>query len=436
MENRTMRLILIAMTALFLAGPAMAADPAAARAHQAEGDRLRAQGRFEAALLEYQAQLAVGGPSAEAWKRIGWTLRSLHRTPEAVEALRKATEIDPKDREALDDLTALERASGLAARAWLGGTEPGTSKQAVEGQLRYAGLKRLELQAGGGWSDNIFYESAKGYATGYYFYAPGSYLKGDLSLRRYRYTGASRPMPDSNAYDLVPRVELEVSHRFGQVVRGALAYQLFAPNFFYDKKTRIVNHKATAELELTLGQGFSVSGMAAVLVDPDPKETTIKDRPLPSVPPGTVTCVAGVPQTGCATRTDVVMRKEFLVGGGATYRTEPFTASVRVIPNRDLDSGYAWSVLSGLELRPVERLSFDLQWILDRYASTSGPIFAGHLGNIYWARARYEITPALALGGGLKYVDNPSPASTSPTAGRRSDATLLLDLEWRTGLLH
>lgn len=425
-----MRLTLIAMIALFLAGPAAAADPAAARAHQAEGDRLRAQGKFEDALAEYQAQLAVGGPSAEAWKRIGWTLRSLHRTPEAAEALRKATEIDPGDREALDDLTALERARGLAVRAWVGGTEPGTSKQAVEGQLRYAGLKRLELQAGGGWSDNIFYESAKGYATGYYFYGPGSYLKGDLSLRRYRYTGANRPTPDSNAYDQVPRVELEVSHRFGQVFRGALAYQLFAPNFFYDKKTRIVNHKATGDVELTLGQGFSISGMAAVLVDPDPKTTEIKGRPLPGAPVGTVCPL------NCATETKVFTRTELLVGGGAAYRTEPFTASVRVIPNRDLDSGYAWSVLSGLELRPMERLSFDLQWILDFYSSASGPTFLDKVGNIYWARARYEITPALALGGGFKYVDNPSPASTNPAAGRRSDATLLVDVEWRTGLLH
>jgi hypothetical protein len=323
---------------------------------------------------------------------------------------------------------------GLTARAWLGGTEPGTSKQAVEGQLRYAGFDRLELQAGGGWTDNIFYEATKAYATAYWFYAPGSYLKGDLSLRRYAYSGANRPTPDSSAYDLVPRAEVEVSHRFGDALRAGLAYQLFAPDFFYDTSTRIVNHKVTAEAELRLGQGFSITGMAAVLVDPDPARTTIKDRRLPSVPAGTVTCGPGVVRPECATVTHVVTRTELLVGGGAAYRAEPFTASVRYIPNRDLDSGYAWSILSALELRPAERLTFDLQWILDRYASASGPAYAGKNGNILWAHAGYQLTPALALGGGLKYVNNPSPASTSPTAGTRADATVLLDVTWRTGL--
>jgi tetratricopeptide (TPR) repeat protein len=176
-----MRLIVAVTVLLLLASPAAAADPGAGRAHQAEGDRLRAQGQYQEALAEYQAELAASGPNAETWKRIGWSLRSLHRTPEAVEALRTASRIDPKDREARDDLAALELSRGLTARAWLGGTEPGTSKQAVEGQLRYAGFDRLELQAGAGWSDNIFYESAKGYATAYFFHAPGSYLKGDLS---------------------------------------------------------------------------------------------------------------------------------------------------------------------------------------------------------------------------------------------------------------
>lgn len=429
-----MRLILMTAVLVLLAGPAAGLDPEAARVRQAEGDRLRAQGQHEAALAEYRAQVAVGGPSAEAWKRIGWSLRALNRTTEAAEALRKAAELDPRDQEARDDLAALERSRGLAVVAWLGGTEPGTSKQAVEGQLRYAGFDHLELQAGAGWSNSIFYESAKGYATAYRFYGTGSYLKGDLSLRQYVYSGADRPTPDSNAYDLVPRVEVEISHRFGPAVRAGLAYQLFTPNFFYDPQTWVVNHKLTAEVEVQLGQGFAVSGVAAVLFDPDPALTAIQGRPLPGAPAGT-TCTPGVPSPDCAAATDVVMRRELLVGGGVAWRGERVGASVRVIPNRDLDASFAWSVLSALELRPAERLSIDLQWILDRYSSVSGPTFAGKNGNILWARARYRLTPAVALGGGIKYVANPGPESTSPTAGSRSDATLLLDLEWRTSIL-
>jgi hypothetical protein len=195
-----------------------------------------------------------------------------------------------------------------------------------------------------------------------------------------------------------------------------------------------VNHKATADVEVQLGQGFSVSAVAAVLFDPDPSQTAIKDRPVPGAPPGTV-CAPGIPSPDCATATVVVQRRELLVGGGVAWQSQLLTAGVRVIPNRDLDASYAWSVLSALELRPAERLLFDLQWILDRYSSVSGPTFAGKNGNILWARARYQLTPGLALGGGFKYVANPGPASTDPNAGARSDATLLLDVEWRTGLL-
>jgi hypothetical protein len=330
--------------------------------------------------------------------------------------------------------TALDLERRLTARAWLGGTEPGTSRQALEGQLRWRGLDQVELQAGAGWTDNIFYEVSKGYGTAYWSYAEGSSLKGDLSVRRYGYAGGRRPTPDSAAYALVPRAELELSHRLGERLTAGLAYQLFAPDFFYDRATRVVNHKATAQGELKLGGGFSASALAAVLVDPDPRRTTIKDRPLPAAAPGT-TCVAGVPSAGCAGATRVVTRSELLLGGGVAYRTEGWTASLRYIPNRDLDAGFAWSVLTGLELRPLERLTLELQWIRDRYSSVSGPTFAGKDGDILWGRGRWQFSPALALGGGLKWVANPSPASTSPTAGQRRDATLLLDLEWRSGLL-
>lgn len=431
-----MCLIFAVTMSLLLAAPVAAlAEPSAAAAHRAEGDRLRAEGRHPESLAAYQAELTAGGESAETWKRIGWSLRAMHRTPAAIESLETALRLDPDDREARDDLAALRRSRGLAARAWLGGTEPGTSRQAVEGQLRYTGFDRLELQAGAGWSDNIFFESAKGYATAYFFYAAGSYVKGDLSLRRYAYSGANRPTPDSNAYDLVPRVELEVSHRFGRAVRAGLAYQLFTPNFFYDPQTWILNHKLTAEVELELGLGFSISGTGALLVDPDAARTSIKGRPVPGAPPGT-TCTPGVAAPDCASATTVLTRRELLLGGGVAWSGERVSTSLRVIPNRDLDASYAWSLLAGLQVRPVERLSLDLQWILDRYATASGPTFAGKEGNIVWLHAGYQVAPALLVGGGFKYVANPSPASTSPTAGARSIATLLLDVEWRTGLLH
>ncbi len=430
----------IALCACLFASPFLAAgqapppglgDASSERALRDRGDALRQAGDYPAALEAYEAARAAGGDSAEIWKRIGWTQKAMRRFAGAAAALERAVALDPSDREAHDDLADLRTARGLKVLAWLGGTEPGTSRQAFEGQVFYGGLDRLELVAGGSWTDNVFYEAAKGYATGYWFPSPDSYLKADFTLRKYDYTGANRPTPDSNAYRLVPRAEVEASRWFAGRARVGLDYQLYAPNFFYDTATRIAVHKLTGEAELRLGGGFSGSVMAAVLRDPDPSRTRIAGRPDPTVPqpPPPAPPVLAV-------ATDVAFRTEFLLGGGVAWEAERWGAGVRYIPNRDLDSGFAWSIISIFALRPVERLSFDLQWVFDRYASASGVQFAGKDGNIWWAQARYRATPALLVGGGLKWVRNPSPKSTTgPSTDTRNDGTLLLSLEYRTGLL-
>jgi hypothetical protein len=281
----------------------------------------------------------------------------------------------------------------------------------------------------GGWTDNIFYESSKGFADAYWFYSTDSLVKGGFTLRRYNYTGASRPTPDSNAYELVPRGDVEVSHWIARRLRVGLAYQVFAPNFFYDRSTRIVNHKVSAEVEVPLGGGFVAQVFGALLRDPDPSRTLVSGRPVPGAPGGT-SCPGAGPGL-CAAATSVAFRYELLVGGMLGYQTEQWGASVKYIPNRDLDAGFSWSLISSLDLRPLEKLSFSLEWILDQYSSSSGPLFAGNTGNVYWGTARYQVLPAVAVSAGLKWVANPSPASTTGTA-TRNDATLLVGLEYLT----
>ncbi len=395
------------------------------------GDALRSQGDYQGALDAYRGAMALAGENADLWKHIGWTQKAMRNYADAAASLEKATLLDPNDREAQDDLRDLKQSRGLRLEAWLGGTEPGTSKNAFEAQLSYAGLNRVQLYAGGSWTDNIFYEAVKGYGGAYWFYSPDSYFKADLTLRRYGYTGANRPTPDSNAYNSVPRADLEMSHWFESVVRGALDYQAFAPNFFYDSSTRILNHKLSAEIELPIARGLSLGMMAAILRDPDPAATTIAGRPLPGSAPGTICPGAG--PASCATATSVVFRSEVLVGGSASYEAERWGAAVKYVPNRDLDSGFAWSVISSLDLRPLEKLSFKLQWVFDRYSASSGPVFAGKNGHIWWATARYQLTRALALGGGVKWVSNPSPSDLTGTSSR-NDPTLLLNLEYGTVL--
>jgi hypothetical protein len=394
-------------------------------------DSFRKQGDYEAALEAYQSEMTITGETADGWKHIGWTQKALRRFADAAASLRRATELDPTDREAQDDLEDLHLSRGLRLDTRMGGTEPGTSKNAFEGELIYGGFNRLELHAGGSWTDNIFYESVKGYANAYWFYSRDSYVKTDFTLRRYNYTGANRPTPDSNAYDKVPRGTLEVSHWFDPRIRAGLEYQLFAPDFFFDRSTRILNHKLTGEVEARLGGGFSAGITASLLRDPDPGATLILDRPVPGAPAGTICPAAG--PANCATATSVVFRNEFLVGGSLSYAADAWGASVKFIPNRDLDSGFDWSIISSLDLRPIDRLSFNFQWVFDRYSTSAGPAFAGQSGNIWWTTVRYQLARPLALGGGVKWVSNPGPADVNSTS-TRNGPTLLLNLEYRTVL--
>ena len=396
---------------------------------RARGNTFRKAGDYQAALEAYRSEMTIAGETADCWKHIGWAQKAMRRFADAESSLARAVAMDPTDREAQEDLESLRLSRGLRFDARMGGNEPGTSKQAYEGELIYGGLNRLELHAGGGWTDNIFYDATKAYANAYWFYAPDSYLKGDFTYRHYNYTGANRPTPDSNAYNTVPRGSVEVSHWITPAVRAGLEYQLFAPNFFYDPATRIVNHKLTGELEVRLGGGFTAGLTAAVLRDPDPASTQILGRPVPGAPAGTVCPGAGQP--ACAAATSVVFRNEFLVGGSLSYDTDAWGMGVKYIPNRDLDSGFDWSIISSLDLRPMEKLSFNFQWVFDRYSDAAGPAFAGQNGNIWWAMVRYQLTRPLALGGGVKWVQNPSPADVTGTA-TRNDPTFLLNVEYRT----
>jgi hypothetical protein len=402
--------------------PPPAQAPQAARELLARGDALRRQGDLDGALAAYQAAQAAGAGAAEVWKRIGWTQRAMRRPASAAESLRRALAADPGDREARDDLEDLERARGLRLSGWLGGDEPGTSRNAANAELWYGGIDRLELKGGYGWTDAAFYQSHKAYAAAYLFTGPATYLMADATVRRYVYPvdpAIQQPNPDSTSYQVVPRGTVELSGPLGQALRGTLGYQVYLPNFAHDTGTRIANHKVYGELAARLGGGFDLGLAVAALRDPDPSRTDILGRPVPGAPAGT-TCPAG--GALCASATRVSYRVEPLVGGFVGYTAARWSAELRGIPNRDLDASYAFSLLSTVTARPAERLEATFQWTNDHYARTSS--FPNRQGNAFWASARYDLLPALSLGGGVKAVSTPS----------RSGATLLLQGEYRTGI--
>jgi hypothetical protein len=301
----------------------------------------------------------------------------------------------------------------LSLRADLGGTEPGTSRQAFEGVLAYRAESPWELQAGYTYTDQVFYTSSRGFLTAYRFLNDGqSYLKADASLRRYQYPAdqTGRPNPDSNAYDLVPRGELEASHPFTSTLRGTVQYQLFPASFWHDSSSWTWNQKLSGELQVQPIRQLRLAGRAAALRDPNPSSTEIKGRPLP----GTTATLA--------TRTKVVYRTTSLIGGWGALDLDRVGLKVEYLPNRDLDNSYDWSLLTTLDVKVLRWLDVRFQHVRDRYASVSN--FPGKTADITMGAAGFLVSEGVRLRAGYRYVDTPS----------RAGGTILAGLEWRTPL--
>jgi hypothetical protein len=312
----------------------------------------------------------------------------------------------------------------LRVRLDLGGTEPGTSKQGFEGVVSYRGAAPYEVQAGYTYTDQVFYQSNRGFLTVYRFYDDElSYVKADATLRKYDYPidpNIRAPNPDSNSYEWVPRGELEWSHRLAEAWRGELQYQIFPANFFWDKTSWAVNNKLSAALAFRATPQLTLAARAAVLRDPDPKQTLIRDRPIPGSPPpanpGDPVCAA---PAVCATRTSVVYRTTSLVGGSAALDLGRVGVKAEYLPNRDLDNSYSWSLLSTLDLRLTDAFEVRLQEVHDAYSSLSN--FPGRTAEIVMGVAGYKVSEAFRLRAGYKYVDAPT----------RTGGTVLVGLELR-----
>ncbi len=409
--------VLPALRALALGALAVLADPARAAdagALRQQGDALRRAGDCAAALDVYEKARAAGGESAELWKGIGSCQERLGHYRDAESAYRRALSVAPSDREAWDDLEGLRTRRGLRLQANLGGTEPDSSRTGFEGAVSYGGLDRVDLHAVYAYVDQVFYTSQKVGASAYWFYRGESYLKLEPALKVYRYpidTTVQKPNPDSNSYQQLPRVDLEVAHWLSPRVRATLAYQFFAPTFFYDPATRAVNHKLSAEARWVPWDALRLDAVFAVLRDPDPALTLIQGRPEPGNP------------AVLAPATSVTYRTTWLLGGAIGVQGRNWNAEIRYLPNRDLDNSYRESYLLLAAVDASEAFRLQAWYIHDVYSSSS--TYSGRTADIGMAQVRWQVARELAVGGGGKYVDAPT----------RRGPTLLLSAEWRTGLL-
>jgi len=379
-------------------------SPRDARAHQLLGDSYKRQSRFDEALAEYDRALNLGGANAELYKSIGTVNKWSGNTAAAVKAYNKALELNPGDPEATEDLKSIRRSKGLDVTVMAGGWEPDYTTSAYEVMLKYGGVDKLDLYAGYGFADQVFYDRIKYYAKAYYFFAPGNYFKVNPQYKDYDYPVSKVPVPDSNAYDKVPSVELEVQYWANPTLRTNLIYEFFRASFFHDSDSHANNHKVTGELYfLTPYDWLRFKAFVSVLRDPDPDNTTIKGR-------------------GGATATNVDYQIQTLAGGSVELSQGKWDAEVKYIPNRDLDSSYDYSILAGVAYDFTDSLTGRFDTVFDKYSSQSN--FSGSTANVYLVSAYYDLTPALDVGVGYKYLDLPT--------GKESSGFLVLS--YRTGI--
>ena len=181
-------------------------------------------------------------------------------------------------------------------------------------------------------------------------------------------------MPDSSAYQFDPRIQAEVSHWFTGYLRAGLGYQLDIPNFQYDPSTWFTTHKLTGELETRLRRTPPLGHERhALRSQPEPDRCRQLAQQHDARPD-----IHRVPLR-LPLRDGVVLR------GGASG-----ASGARFLTNRDLDSSYDWSIISRFTLQPIA-LSFDLEWILDRYSASAGAPYAGNFGSILWGEVGYEV---------------------------------------------
>jgi len=378
--------------------------PESADLHILLGDVYKRTGRLEEALDEYGKARTYGGENAEILKKEGTVYKWLKRYSRSLESYERALSMRPDDREASEDLRNLKLSRGLRINLMFGGWEPDYTQTSYEAMAFYGGLDRLDIYGGFGYSDQIYYERTKYYAKAYYFYSPRDYVKLNPSYKDYDYPvdpALKAPNPDSNAYDKVPSLEAEVSHWFTDNVRLTLTYEFFRPSFFYDTDSHANNHKISGELYyLTPVDSVRLKLFLAILRDPDPDKTRIKGRTL-NVPQGP----AGSPPVKAAS-TDIQYQIEALLGAGVEYSKDRWDGYIKLLPNRDLDSSYSYSILAGVGYRSTDRIRGKLDFVHDKYSSNS--TYSGKTANVYLISGFYRLSDRIDLGAGYKYLDLPT----------------------------
>lgn len=390
------------------------AEPGVGAYHKLRGDVFRRTGRLKDAIYEYDRAKQLGMDDNELHKGYATAYRLLREYVKAEAEYKRALEIKPDDREAAEDLDALQKRRGFKVKLMAGGSEADYTKRNYEVSAAFSGFLKTDINAGYSYADQIFYTRDKIYANAYYFFEPTSYVKSGVSRKDYNYPvdpALQAPNPDSNSYDMVYAAELEVSHWFTPKVRVTGGYEFFRPNFFHDRGTSVINHKVSGDAYYITGYDpLRLKAMFSVLRDPDPSKTFIKGRGL------------NMPLGQFATATSVVHQTQALAGFGAELQYPSLSVDLKYMPNRDLDSSYSYSIFAGLGYDFTDKINGRIDYLHDAYSNKS--IYAGKTANVYMLSVMYAVSPYSDVGLGYKRIDIPN----------RIDNAFFVNLTLKTGL--
>lgn len=365
--------------------PLLQRDPQNAEAHQLMGDAFRQEGNGKDAEREYCRARDLGMHDAGFLNSLATVEKWNRHFSQAREAYQHELEVDPFQGAAKGELQDLEYQRGLSLFAAFGGWETDSTTKGWEADLSYRGLDHLDVYGGANYADKFFYTRRSYKGKAYAFFSPSGYVKFSFEQDNYNYPVAITPVPDSNAYQHVPRAEVEISNQLSRNLRASISYEFFRPNFFFDPSQHAANHRTGGDmLYNTAWKPLQLKLQAAVLRDPDPNRTLVDKAN------GIVTPVYGL---------------QYLVGGGADLSTRHFEAQMLVLPNRDLDRSTNYSFLGGLTVPLNHDLKLRSGYIFDHYSSQS--VFSGNIAQVYnlgfsWTMARW-----MELSAGGKVVRRP-----------------------------
>ena len=360
-------------------------EPQNARAHELLGDVYRHKGNANAAVREYRRALELGIRDSELLSNFATVDVWTRHFSEARKLYKRQVEFSPFPQDAKRELEDLEYQRGLSIFSSYGGWETDSTTKGWQTDVFYGGLDRLDPYAGASYSDKYFYNRRSYYGKAYTFFSPAFYVKFSFEQDNYNYPIAVTPVPDANAYQHVPTVEIELSGDLTKRVQGTISYEFFRPNFFFDQSEHASNHKVSGDIEYrTVWNPLRLQLKAAALSDPDPGRTTVDKSNHLVVP---------------------VYGKQFLVGGGGSLSLSRFEASLLMLPNRDLDRSTSYSFLSACTVPLRENLKLRAGHVYDNYSNES--VFSGKVAQVFNAGLSWKAARWTEISFGGKVVRRP-----------------------------